>query len=114
VELYPYSPCVPLCQVQAQRYLFVMNDCSVGLPHVLYLQLLEVFQIPTTWKLLGNQWSVQSTLGIIRCRRKKYGHQEVCAIHNTHLWEIVILLTVYEDRKLEVCDRTRHLYRPAV
>jgi hypothetical protein len=71
---------MPLWLGQAQCYLFVMNCCSVG------LQLLQVFQIPTTWKLLGNQRSIHSTLGIIRCLRNKlYGHQEVCAILYDHV-----------------------------
>ena len=77
-----YTATPPICLRSCDRHKVtsVMNCCSVE------LQLLQLCQIPTTWKHLGKQRSIHSTLGIIRCLRNKlYGHQEVCAILYVHV-----------------------------
>jgi hypothetical protein len=107
-ELYRYSPCMPLCQVQAQRYLFVINDSHM------YLAAL-VLQIPTTWKLwvTSGQFTLrwESFVAFKRsCTDTKKHVQYIMCIYG----KLSPCLLSNEDRRLEVCDRTRYLYRPAV
>jgi len=139
VELYRHSPYVPSWQGQAQRFRFATNCCDVGLPQLQYLQLMQVFQIPTISKLLGNQrpirctvrWESFVTFEISCTDTKKCVQYNEWAtsrytpdailytyfwpnLYYTHSWKLDTLLSVYEDRRLELYDRPRHLSRPAV